>query len=254
MTRVKLGVTDQSEYLYTGLGQLIRTDVLVPAVYCTRAGASANSYDNLDRFNRVVSDIWHGGSGSKDFYDVDITYGTGATDAASIKHQVDNVLTGFDVEYTLDGQDRLTKAEEGTWSGSAITSRKRQQDWTLTQLGYWYDFNHDMTGTQAFATGTDDYKSRNTFNKANECRPSTPGHRRTIDKNLADHAARRTSTARCRGELTDEKQFYVRVRRLNRLVSVESVQHVLAGLYNGLGRPIGGERAPATPRPRFDVL
>ena len=50
--------------------------------------------------------------------------------SSSITLVEDGVHGGFDVDFTLDGQDRLTRAEEGTWSGSAITSRTRDEQWT----------------------------------------------------------------------------------------------------------------------------
>jgi hypothetical protein len=96
-------------YAYNGVGQVVGTDYLDPSVEQVRYGGASGSYPDLDRFDRVVSDRWtaYGGTPT-DFYDVDLTWDRNS----NITLAEDNVHAGFDVEYTIDGIDRLTQAEE----------------------------------------------------------------------------------------------------------------------------------------------
>jgi hypothetical protein len=86
---------------------------------------------------------------------------------SNVDRIVDQVLSGHDVDFTMDGLDRLTKAEEGTWSGSAIINRTRQEIWTLTQTGNWANHKLDRNGNNVF-TDSGDLDETGTFNAANE--------------------------------------------------------------------------------------
>jgi hypothetical protein len=71
----------------------------------------------------------------------------------------DNVHSGFDVLYTMDDLDRLIDAEEGTRSGSSITTRKRHQTWLhsgssqLSHTGNWARSKLDTCGATWTSTG-----------------------------------------------------------------------------------------------------
>jgi len=77
------------------------------------------------------------------------------------------VHAGFDVDYTNDHLNRLTKAEEGTWGGSSITTRSRQQIWTLDQVGNWDVGQLDLNGDGDFIDASE-YDDHRTHDKANE--------------------------------------------------------------------------------------
>ncbi|MCA9307712.1 MAG: hypothetical protein KDA16_14375, partial [Phycisphaerales bacterium] len=150
-------------YMYNGLGQVVETEYLDPAVVLKQTGTSG-SYPDLDRFNRVTTSRWtREVGGGVDFYDIDINYDRNS----NITLIEDNVHTGFDVEYTMDDVDRLVEAEEGTWSGSAITSQTRDQNWTLDQVGNWDHATLDLDGDGTF-TDPDEYADDRTHNDVNE--------------------------------------------------------------------------------------
>lgn len=64
-------------------------------------------------------------------------------------------------------RDRLTKAEEGDWSGSAITSRSRQELWTLDEVGNATLHKLDINGNNNFGDSGDLNDTR-VFNNPNE--------------------------------------------------------------------------------------
>jgi RHS repeat-associated protein len=100
---------------------------------------------------------------STDFYDIDISYDRNS----NITVIENNVHTGFDVSYTMDDVDRLTRAQEGTWGGSSISSETRDQEWTLDQVGNWDLAKLDLNGDDDWS-GTDEYEDDRTHNKVNE--------------------------------------------------------------------------------------
>ncbi|MGE3425066.1 MAG: hypothetical protein AB7N24_23705, partial [Dehalococcoidia bacterium] len=120
-----------AKYEYLGAAQVVGTDLPQPkARWQYYEGASGGDpYPDLDQFNRVTDSRWTGyktgGAGSRNFYDVDITY----DEASNITAIVDNVLKAgvsgnrnFDAQYTLDALYRLKRAQEGTYSGGSISN------------------------------------------------------------------------------------------------------------------------------------
>ena len=65
---------------------------------------------------------------------------------SNITLQDDAIHSGHDVAYSNDNLNRLTVADEGTWNGSAITSRTRKQEWALNQTGNWNTDKVDLNG------------------------------------------------------------------------------------------------------------
>jgi RHS repeat-associated protein len=128
-------------------------------------GSTSGDYPNIDRFTRPTSSVWtkQVSGGDLDFYDVDVSWDL----AGQVTLVEDNVHAGYDVSYTLDDLSRVILAEEGTWNGSAITSRTRQQVWELDQLGNWDRDKLDLDGDGLF-TGTGEFNVAGTFNDANE--------------------------------------------------------------------------------------
>ena len=165
MTNLKISTTTLTTYDYNGVGQVVGTTLEEPDVFWKQYSTTSGVYPDLDRFNRVISSRWTAkySGGSKDFYDVDITYDRNS----NITLAENNVHAGFDIEYTIDGLNRLTHAEEGTWNGSSITSRSRQQLWTLDQVGNWDVTQLDLNGDNDFVD-TDEYDDDRTHNVVNE--------------------------------------------------------------------------------------
>jgi hypothetical protein len=144
--------------MYNGVGQVVDTEYLEPAVLWNMyAGAAGQGdYPDLDRFNRVVKSRWTKDLASDvDFYHVELTYDRNS----NITSADDQVHTGFDVKYTMDDVNRLTRAEEGTLGGGSISSRTRDEQWTLTHTGNWGRDKVDLNGDADF-TDTDEVTTR----------------------------------------------------------------------------------------------
>lgn len=166
VTDLKIGLVKIAEYRYNGMGTVVGTVVAGARYFNNRYnGGGSGSYPDLDIFNRVTSDTWWRDlSTDRAVYDVDWSYDRNSNPTVS----QDNVFsTGRDVQYTMDALNRLTKAEEGDWSGSAITSRTRQQIWTLTATGNWDQDQLDLDGNGTF-TGTGEHNDHRTHNQPNE--------------------------------------------------------------------------------------
>ena len=76
----------------------------------------------------------------------------------------------FYVKYAIDGLNRVTQADEGTFSGGAggrISNRTRQENWVLDQVGNW-DLNQlDLDGDLNFneAGELNDDRTHNVVNE-----------------------------------------------------------------------------------------
>ena len=164
-----------AQYEYLGAARLVGTDLLEPKARWNHfegavSGPPATPYPDLDRFNRVEDSRWtsYKGTGTRDFYDVDIAYDPasnilGVTDSVH-KNSAGN--RNFDALYTIDALNRLTRADEGTlsWSGGTgtISNRSRDERWldasgnlALSQTGNWLRRRLDLNGDGNF-TGTNE--------------------------------------------------------------------------------------------------
>ena len=230
------GATVIAIYDYLGVGQIVGTDYPEPDVF-SNLYTSGSSYDYLDRFNRVTTNLWTKDLATDvDFYNVDISYDRDS----SITLVEDNVHVGFDVDYTIDNLNRLQKAEEGTWSGGAITSRTRQQLWedpspnpALDQLGNWTHVRLDLDGNNDFV-GTGEYDDNRTHNIVNELTA------RDVNNDTTDDYLPKYDKL---GELTDDKEFYeYKYDAFGRLIEVANTSTqalVVEYTYNGLGHRTG---------------
>lgn len=134
---------------------------------------SALIYDALDSLWRIKHDRWekvNGGGNNVMFYDVDLAY----QDSENVlNYVVDNVTTGFDVDYGHDAAQRLAKADEGTLdaNGDMVTSpsslRTRYQDWQLDPLGNWENTRLGLDSDLVF-TGTGELDEDREHNEVNE--------------------------------------------------------------------------------------
>jgi|GEM_PF-2737148 len=136
--------TAVATYAYDGEAEL-RTMAL-PVVNLS------NSMTTMDRFQRLTrsSYLFTGSGTSPDyFYDTTITFdrNSNITRTEDGKQVNPSGVKVFDVAYTIDGLNRVIKAQEGHWGGSSITTEARDEYWSLTQTGNWavnqVDFNGD---------------------------------------------------------------------------------------------------------------
>jgi RHS repeat-associated protein len=220
VTDVKDGSVVLSRYWSNGVDHLVGTILAEADVQSIQYPGSFNS---LDRFNRRIIDRWTKQGAAINFYNNDITYDRNS----NIELVEDNVHTGRDVDYTIDSINRLIKAEEGTWNGSAITTRTRQEIWTLTQTGNWDLFKLDINGDNDFVDANELNDDR-THNVVNELTA------RDTDDNGTDNY---TLTYDANGNLTDDAEAWeFEYDGFNRLRKVKNQSGTLVAeyRYNGL--------------------
>ena len=236
VTGVKDGAVKLAVYEYTGLSRLVGTDHPEPDIMWNLYDSTSGTYPDLDGLGRITSSRWTMDLTTDiDFYDVDITY-----DRNSYPTLVeDNIHGGFDVEYTMDNLGRLRKAEEGTWNGSSITSRTRQQIWenpagslSLTQSDGWDHVRLDLNGDNDF-TDAEEHDDARTYSNANELTG------RDTDDNGTDNY---TLTYDEVGNLTDDGEHYEYVfdvfGRLRKVNDTSDQSLVVEYKYDGLGHLI----------------
>ncbi|MBK8180821.1 MAG: hypothetical protein IPK67_18400 [Planctomycetes bacterium] len=239
---IKDGATPLVQYEYLGAGQVVGTMYDEPDVFSRQYGSTAGQYPDLDTLNRVVGSKWTKDlSADVDFYRYALTYDrnsniTKADQADNSNPDADGVAdghVGFDIAYTMDNLNRLTLADEGTFSGGSITSRTRKQEWTLTQTGNWSMDKLDLNG-DADWSDTDEWQDSKTFNKVNEigtrdldATPGTTGDNYTL---AYDPAGNMTNDG------TDYKYEWDAFYRL-RKVKTQAGVLVVEYRYNGLGLP-----------------
>ncbi|RMH67694.1 MAG: hypothetical protein D6685_03195, partial [Bacteroidetes bacterium] len=242
----KIPIVPVATYEYLGADWLVGQDLPEPdARWNFFEGATGtNPYPDLDRFDRVTSSRWTGykGTGTRDFYNVDITYDAGS----NITGVVDNVHKNasgnrnFDALYTLDELNRLIRAEEGTLSGGAISNHSRDERWQdgsgglgLSQTGNWLFRRLDLDGNGSF-NGTGEMDEIGTFNDVNELLA------RDIDADQTDEYTLAYNKA---GNQTDDGQHYTYVYdafgRLRQVKNRSTSALVSEYRYNGLGFRIG---------------
>ena len=140
----------------------------------------------------------------------------------------DNVHVGFDAAYTMDDTNRLTRAQEGTWGGSSISSETRDQEWTLSHTGNWDVAKWDLNGDGDF-TDTDEYDDTRTHNDVNELTA------RDTDSDSTDDYSHTYDAV---GNMTDDGESYkYEYDAFGRLRAVKNQSSTLLAeyKYNGLG-------------------
>jgi len=233
VTRVKLSTTALATYAYNGVSELVGTKYPEIDVWTLAYDpASLASFRDLDRFNRIAVSRWTKDlSTDVDFYNVSLAYDRNGN-IIRAEDAITGAGAGYDVEYTNDNLNRLTKAEEGSWNGSAITSRSRQQIWTLTQTGNWDRAKLDLNGDNDFVDSgeTDDTRTHNVANELTA---------RDTDSNASNNY---TLTYDDDGQLTDDGQSYKYVYdAFGRIRQVKNQSNTVIAdyTYNGLGYRLG---------------
>ncbi|MCC6244764.1 MAG: hypothetical protein IT353_18100, partial [Gemmatimonadaceae bacterium] len=229
VSKVTVGAVDVATYAYLGSGQLVGTDLPESNLNTRSYSSGTANYDRVDRFGRVVTNRWADTTSDVDLYKVSLTYDRGS----NITSIADAVHSGFDALYGMDNLNRLINADEGTLSGGSISTRRRQEMWTLTQTGNWSNHKLDLNGDSAYG-GTDELNDTGTFNVVNELTARDKDTNATNDYTLAYDAV---------GNMTDDGEKYTYVYdAFGRLVTVKnrSTSAVVAEYkYNGLNQRIG---------------
>ncbi|MBX9736971.1 MAG: hypothetical protein K2X32_08590, partial [Phycisphaerales bacterium] len=131
-------------------------------------------YPGLDRFGRVIRQSWLDGATGRTAagYRPAIVDQTHTYDAASNRLSKLDGREGAswakrDWEYSYDGLNRLTTANQGGRKGATWTPSSGGQKWALDMLGNWTSQRTDLTGNGVFTDALDLLDQR-THNQANE--------------------------------------------------------------------------------------
>jgi RHS repeat-associated protein len=137
-------------------------------------GQDAGVYPGLDRFGRVIRQSWLDGATGRTTagYRPAIVDQTHSYDAASNRLSKLDGREGAswakrDWEYSYDGLNRLTTANQGGRKGATWTPASGGQQWALDMLGNWTSQRTDLTGNGVFTDALDLLDQR-THNQANE--------------------------------------------------------------------------------------
>jgi len=155
-------------YRYNGTDRLVIEDYTGPNVRLDYADDyagqhTAGTYENFDRYGRVIRHLWRDYSGNAYLDRTAYTYDHNSNRTWRENEQT----TGKDEKYTYDDLNRLTKAERGDRNGDAVENKNRAEDFTLDQVGNWKTYQVDADG-DGDATGADDLNQNRTVNDANE--------------------------------------------------------------------------------------
>jgi YD repeat-containing protein len=226
-------------YAYTGVGMVVQNTLSEPNVFTLTHATSMGDYPRLDVFNRVTDSRWQAANPTPDelFYRVSLTYDRNGNILTAEDHIHTNSGAGlFDAKYTIDNLDRVLEAREGNLSGGNIANTsdtKRDQIWTLDQLGNWETEKLDLSGGAVDWDDPGEYQMDGTFNTVNEW----TGRDLNTDAS-GGYEATYTLTYDANGNIDDDEQNYEYVYdAFNRLVEVENQSSASVTLYryNGLG-------------------
>ncbi|HYE02015.1 MAG TPA: RHS repeat-associated core domain-containing protein [Phycisphaerales bacterium] len=143
----------------------------------------------------------------------------------------------FDRAYTLDDLDRLERAQQGNWSGSALSSQTMDEQWrtsggalALDQLGNWVNYRRNLNGDADF-TDTGELDETRTHSQANEILT-----RDTNSSNPVEY----TFDYDKKGNVLDDGLYDFVFDAWNRLVKVKTQAGATLSeyRYNGLGQQI----------------
>lgn len=233
ISRVRHVVVDSvtvATYRYNGVGHLVGTTYNEADVFSRRYGGS--SLTQLDRFNRPTDWTWTKDlSTDRNFVDRDIAW----DENSNVIRVEDNIHVGRDMAFSNDALNRLIMIEQGTWSGSAITSRTFQELWTLTPTGNWDLYKLDLNGNNTFSDSGDLNDDR-THNKANELTA-----RDTDDNGTDNYTLVHDAAGNLREDGANYKFTYDAFGRLRKVLN-KADGLVAEYWYNGLGYRIAAHQ------------
>jgi RHS repeat-associated protein len=219
------GAVTHATYAYNGLGHVVETTYPVPSLFKPLYD-TGNGYPHIDRFNRIIEDLWYGDPGkTKPYYDIDITYDRNS----NITWIEDNVFEKHDFKYTMDDLDRLSDAERGVKSQNSINQKQWDEAWALDQLGNWDLYQLDRNGDGSY-TGSHELQDDRTHNVVNELTARDTDNDDTNDYTLTYDDV---------GNLIDDGEHYEYVYdpfgRLRKILDRSNDALVQEYWYNGLG-------------------
>jgi YD repeat-containing protein len=176
-------------YAYLGLGTVVEQDrpaIGINLTYISPTGGTGDPYTGLDRFGRVVDQLW---------FDTNVNAPTDwfrcGYDADGNVTYRDNLLNAaFGEMYGYDGLNQVTGFARGTLNGTKdgiAGTPAHTQTWALDALGNWLGVTTD---------GTTQTRTANQLNQITGISGATTP---TYDAagNLTGDEARRTATRRC---------------------------------------------------------
>ena len=219
LTSISDGSITLEGYTYLGLGTVVER--LHPQAYTnltyvfSEPGEGGDQYFGLDRFGRVVKQLWW--NDDKDEAAVDIRYGY---DENGNRIYAQNLLTSdHDELYLYDGLNQLENFRRGTVTLEplSISDTTRQQIWTMDGLGNFTS----LSSTDSVGTTTED-RSHDLRNQLNQIVTDSSS---TATLNYDDAGSM----------ITDETGRDFLYDAWNRLVQVNESAH---NGYDALGRRV----------------
>ena len=181
-------------------------------------GASSHNYEYLDRYGRVTKKDWTRSGSIKDRVSHDYDYNGNRTSRDI------NATTAHDQGYGYDDLNRLISMDQGNWTGSAISSKNFEEDWTLEALGNWEQFQHDDDGNGSYSAAETEDRDHNEANEIASIDSSST--------NIAhDAAGNMTKTPTLAG-------YTLKWDAWNRLAQISNGSTTYTYSYDGLGRRI----------------
>jgi len=157
-----------ASYQYNGTGRLVIEDYTQPDVrldyYDDYDGDPApGTYEGLDRYGRVAGHLWrdYGASAYLDRYAYTYDYNSNRT----WRENNGPSASGKDEKYTYDDLNRLTKMERGDRNGDAVDDKKREETFTLDQVGNWKTYLAKQDPGGGLQTETDHDRAVNDANE-----------------------------------------------------------------------------------------
>ena len=152
--------TALSQYTYLGGGRIVVEDYLQPDVKLNYDSGTAGEYAGLDRFGRVVDQLWYdyGASADRDRF----TYGYDRD--SSRLYRENTLVAAKDEHYSYDDVNRLATFDRGDLNvgKDAISGTPvKEEDWGLDMTGNWSDFLQKTSGS----TDLDQDRTHNTVNE-----------------------------------------------------------------------------------------
>jgi RHS repeat-associated protein len=217
-----------TEYAYDGAGRLATADYQVPGVKLDLYQGTTGTYAGYDRYGQTVRQGWdkYGtGAAVRDRFDYTYDY---AGNRLTRDARVDVINSGYtdarDQKYSYDGIQRLKDYDQGTWSGTAITSSNKQRSWKLDQLGNWAQTFTDLSQSTSEQTRT--------HNEANELTAIN-----SVSTYVAEDAA--GNMTKIPKSTNWSAAFDLKYDAWNRLVEVkDGSTTITANKYDGLGKRI----------------
>ena len=158
--------TTLGEYQHNGDGRLVQTDLQEVDIRNSLHGNDSDGvYEQLDRFGRVSNQPWSRYASPSQLMDR-FYYTYDRVGNRLTKDIPTSVYSGNDQDqkFVYDELNRLVQFEEGTLSGTTISSRQQEQQWDRDQLGNWTNFKERDTDTGS-TWDTDEDREHNAANE-----------------------------------------------------------------------------------------